>query len=229
MVALIGALTLWLKEDLLRRLLLILVAFSAGALFAGSFHHLLPEALEKLSKETTFLLFTFGFVLFFTLEKFIHWHHCHQEKCIAHPFTYLILLGDGLHNFIDGMIIAASFLIDWHLGIVTSLIILLHEIPQELGDFGVLVYGGLGKKKALIFNFLSQLTCILGALMSYLAHSITNLSFLLLPIAAGGFLYISASDLIPEIKKEESPKKSIMYFITFLLGMLLIYLLGFLE
>lgn len=227
LVALIGAFSLIMSNTMLKRILSILVAFAAGALLSGAFFHLLAESLEAMVSTTAFIYLMIGFIAFFLIEKFLHWHHCHDRKCKIHPFTYLILFGDGVHNFIDGLVIAASFLVNIPFGIVTSLLIIGHEIPQELGDFGVLVYGGLAKTKALFYNFIAQLTCVLGGLIGFFISSSYGFSFLL-PFAAGGFIYISASDLIPELHKEISLKKSMFHFVFFLIGISFMFLIKFL-
>lgn len=155
LIAFVGSLTLFLNEKLLNKILLILVAFAAGSLMGGAFLHLLPESLEKTGGSfAVFLYLLLGFILFFVLEQFISWHYHPCEKCHRpKPFSYLVLIGDGVHNFIDGLIIAASFSVSIHAGIITVLVVALHEIPQEIGDFGVLVYGGFKKMKALVLNF----------------------------------------------------------------------------
>ena len=222
--ALIGALTLAVNQHKLAKLLLHLVALSAGALMGGAFLHLLPDAIQTLPADTVFSLVLIAFVSFFLIEKVFHWRHCHQGHCETHSFGFMNLVGDALHNFIDGLIIAATFMTSTHLGIVTTLAVALHEIPQEIGDFGVLLYSGYSRKKALISNLLVSLTSVIGGILGYyLSTSIYHLSSYLLPIAAGGFIYISASDLMPEIRKETNLKKSISSFITFILGILLIY------
>ena len=138
------------------------------------------------------------------MEKFLHWHHCHKRECKIHPVSCLILLGDGIHNFVDGLIIAAGFLISPEFGVITSLLIFLHEIPQELGDFAVLVYYGMERKKALLLNFLSQLTCVLGGIAGFMLGGFPEFGEYAVPFAAGGFIYIAASDLIPELHREPS-------------------------
>lgn len=225
LVGLIGAVTLWLKEKSLNRILIILVAFSAGALMGGGFFHMLAESLEMMEPVTAFSYFMIGFVVFFLIERFLHWHHCHERKeCKVHPFSQLILIGDGIHNFIDGLVIAASFMVNPAFGALTTLMIILHEIPQELGDFGVLVYGGYGRTKALVYNFMVQLTCIAGGIMGFfLLYTPESIGFVL-PFAAGGFIYIAASDLIPELHKEENLSKSMLSFTFFVIGIL--FLLG---
>ena len=164
-----------------------------------------------------YILFA-GFILFFVIERFLHWHHCHKEQCDVHAVSYLILFGDAIHNFIDGLIIAAAFLVNISLGIITTLVVVSHELPQELGDFGVLVYGGFERKKALLYNFIAQLTSILGGITGFFLIGSTGAAVYLLPFAAGGFIYIAASDLIPELHKQESMKKAVGAFAFFLLG-----------
>lgn len=220
LVGLVGVITFWCKERTLQRILFILVAFSAGTLLGGAFLHIAAEAIEMMEANMVFLLIITGFSAFFLLERFVYWHHCHEDKCDVHPFTYLILIGDGIHNFIDGFIIAASFLINPALGAVTTLIIISHEVPQELGDFGVLVYGGMKKKKALGYNFISQLTAVVGGVVGFILSSSLDITPLVLPFAAGGFIYIAASDLIPELHKEIDRKKSILSFAFFVIGIL---------
>ena len=228
LISLIGILFLLVNEKTLNNILFILIGFATGGLLGGAFFHLLPEALEKSSNPTlTFLYVILGFIIFFILERYIHWRHCHKEgKCDVHVVSYLSLMGDGIHNLIDGMIIATSFQVNISFGLITTLAIILHEIPQEIGDFGVLVYGGLSKLKALFYNFLSALTAIIGVFIGYfLTTSIENFSSVLLPIAAGGFIYIAASDLVPELHKEPNLKKSTLAIITFIFGIILMYAL----
>lgn len=231
-IAFIGVFTLFLKEKLLDRILLILVAFSAGALIGGAFLHLIPEAIEKVGLEENsllkiFLYLIFGFCIFFILEQFIKWHHHHATQ---HPeiasFSYLILISDAVHNFIDGLIIAASFVVAFPIGVATALAVALHEIPQEIGDYGVLVYGGFKRIKALFLNFLSAISVIFGGIVGFLlSEKIGQSIVFLLPFAAGNFIYIAASDLIPEIKQKECFSKSITYFLVFLLGIVLMLLI----
>ena len=228
LIAFLGILTLYLKEKLLSKILLSLVSLSAGALLGDAFLHLIPEAVETVSSEEVFLYVLIGFILFFFIEKVLHWHHCHKGYCKEHSFAYMILIGDAVHNLIDGLIIAASFLASPIIGFTTTLAIILHEIPQELGDFGVLVHGGFKKSRALFLNFLTALTALLGGIIGYFISSESVIGFFL-PFAAGGFIYIAASDLIPELKKEVDFKKYILHFIIFLAGILAMYGLVFLE
>lgn len=221
LISLVGILTLALKDNLSHKILFCLIGFSAGALLGGAFLHILPECLENDKSSAVFSYLILGIIIFLFMERYLHWRHCHQEggACKAHAFTYLNLVGDGFHNFIDGMVIAASFIVSLKLGLVTTLAIILHEIPQELGDFAVLVYGGFTKKKALLFNFASALMAIIGALAGYFITDLSkSFSNFILPFTAGGFIYIAASDLIPELHKENELKRSTAAFFAFLLG-----------
>lgn len=218
-ISLIGILTLAIKDKILQKALFCLIGFSAGALISSAFLHIMPEALEKLKAETAFCYLISGIVVFFLLERYFYWRHCHEGVCDVHAFTYLNLIGDSFHNFIDGMFIAVSFIVSVKLGIVTTLAIIFHEIPQELGDFGILVYGGFSKKKALLCNFLTALIAMAGALAGYfLSDSLKGFSDFVLPFTAGGFIYIATSDLIPEIHKENNSIRSILGFASFLFG-----------
>lgn len=229
-IAFIGALTLFFKKELIDKVLLVLVSFASGSLIGGAFLHLIPESIKKLEENnllTIFLFVILGFVIFFVLEQFISWHHCHKTEHIA-PFSYLILISDAVHNFIDGLIIAGSFIVSPFLGITTTLAVALHEIPQEVGDFGILIYGGFKRKKALFLNFISAITVVLGGMVGFiLSLQISEYIVYLLPFAAGGFVYIASADLIPEIKQKYERKKSLIHFLAFLLGLSLMLLLKF--
>jgi zinc and cadmium transporter len=228
--ALVGVFSLAAKKESLQKVLLFLVGLSAGTLMGGAFLHLLPEALEEMEIKEIFGILLLAFAIFFCVEKILHWRHCHKEECEVHSFGPINLIGDSVHNFIDGLIIAATFLVDIRLGITTALAIALHEIPQEIGDFGVLLYAGYQKGKALLFNFLVSLTVVLGGIAGFfLSSHIDNMTAYLLPFAAGGFLYISVSDLIPEIRKEADLKKSLLSFVFFLIGILIMYLATLIE
>jgi len=221
LISLIGIFTLALQEKLLQKILFCLIGFSAGALIGGAFLHLLPEALERARGILTFYYLILGIVLFFLMERYFYWRHCHEEVCNVHAFTYLNLFGDGLHNFIDGMVIAGSFVVSFKLGIVTTVAIILHEIPQELGDFGVLIYGGFSKEKALAYNFISALAAMIGAIFGYfILDFVHGFSAFILPFTAGGFIYIATSDLIPQIHKETNLRRSTAALIAFLLGII---------
>jgi len=220
-----AVLFLLLKKEVLERILMFLVSLSAGALMGGAFLHLLPEAADKLESELLFGIFLASFVFFFLLEKTIHWRHCHKADCKIHSFGYINLAGDSVHNFIDGLVIASTFMVNPALGISTTLAVAIHEIPQEIGDFGVLVYSGFKKKAALLINYVVALTVVVGGIAGYFFFSYLQSALpYLLPFAAGGFVYIAASDLMPEIRKEADFKKSIISFLVFIAGILLMYL-----
>jgi zinc and cadmium transporter len=221
LISLIGIFTLAIKDELLHKILFSLVGFSAGALIGSAFLHILPEVLEKTQSMPVFYYLILGLVSFFLMERYFYWRHCHVEDCNIHPFTYLNLFGEALHNFIDGVAIAASFIISIRLGCITTLAIIIHEIPKELGNFGMLVYGGFTKQRALFYNFISALMAILGAVIGYfIADFVHGFSNFILPLTAGGFIYIAASDLIPEIHKEKDLRRSNWAFVAFLLGII---------
>ncbi|MDA2936614.1 ZIP family metal transporter, partial [Patescibacteria group bacterium AH-259-L05] len=208
------------------------VAFSAGALIGSAFLHLIPEAIEMVGSQqvlTIFLYVIIGFCTFFILENFISFHHHivtgHEKR---DPFSYLVLISDAVHNFLDGLIIAASFIAAIPIGIVTAVAVGLHEIPQEIGDFGILVYGGFKKTRALVLNFISASTVIVGGIVGFfLIGKVEQLIIFLLPFAAGNFIYIASSDLVPEIKHRVNIGASIIHFFIFLLGIVLMALLRF--
>jgi len=228
LISFIGILFVGFKEAVVERILMALVGFASGSLIGGAFFHLLPEASVEIG-EIVWQLVVVGIVFFFIMEKFLYWRHCHDGKCPTHMYVYLNLIGDGIHNFIDGTVIAASFLISYHLGFATTLAVIFHEIPQELGDFGVLVYGGFARMKALAYNFVSALTAVAGALITYyLASYVQNLTPLLVPFAAGGFIYIAATDLMPELHKRTQAKESFVQLLFILTGIGLMAALKFL-
>jgi len=218
-----GILTLFLKEKL-DKILLSLVSFSAGALLGAAFFDLIPEAIKIAGEQNILnvsIFLVLGFCTFFVLEQFIGWHHHHS---LEHPeiksFSYLILISETIHNFIDGLIIAVSFLISFPIGTATVLAVVFHEIPKEIGDFGVLVYCGFKKTKALLLNFISAIFAIFGGITGFLLSEKIGKGILyLLPFAAGNFIYIASSDLIPEIKEKTGFKESFLHFLVFLLGL----------
>jgi zinc and cadmium transporter len=216
------------EKRFLDKILIFLVSLSAGSLMGGAFLHLLPEAGEMLSANALYGTFLISFVIFFLIEKIFHWRHCHESDCSVHTFGYMNLFGDSVHNFIDGLVIASTFIVDFKLGVATTLAVAIHEIPQEIGDYGVLIYAGFKNKTALILNYLVALAVVFGGIVGYFFFSrIEGVLPYLLPIAAGGFVYIAASDLMPEIRKEVNIKKSVTAFAIFVLGILLIYLVKF--
>lgn len=227
-ISLIGVFTFGIKAKTFDKILVLLVGFAAGGLLGGALLHLLPEALKQGGGELVFFYTLVGFTIFFLMERYFYWRHCHDGVCDVHTFTYLNLIGDGVHNFTDGLVIAASFMTDIKLGIVTTLAVIFHEVPQEIGDFGILVYGGFNRNKALLFNFICALSAVLGAVLGYvLSGIIENISIFLLPFTAGGFIYIAASDLIPELHKQKDARRANMAFVAFLLGLLFMILAKF--
>lgn len=225
-IALVGAVTLVLKQQTLEKIILPLVAFAAGSLIGGAFLHMIPAGISSYGNTTSFYLWILlGFTIFFCLEQFLHWHHCqHQTTDQKRPLTYLILIGDGLHNYIGGLAVAGTFLIDIRLGIMAWLAAAAHEIPQELGDFAVLIHGGWEKRRALLFNVLSALTFLLGGITAYAASFHLDVAFLL-PFAAGNFLYIGASDLVPEVNKQKNTSVALLHFLAFSMGIGLMWLI----
>lgn len=218
-LSLVGAVTFILKKDFVDRILILLVGFSAGALIGGAFINILPETIKEFPSPYISFYTLIGFVCFFMLERYLHWRHCHDDACAVHAFTYLNLVGDGLHNFLDGLVIAVAFLTGTSLGIITTLAIVCHEIPHELGNFGVLVYGGFSKRRALTMNFIFSLTAVLGGLIGYfMGQFIQDLPLFLLPFTAGGFIYVAASDLIPELHNQPDIRRANWSFLTFMLG-----------
>ncbi|MFA7685287.1 MAG: ZIP family metal transporter [Candidatus Gracilibacteria bacterium] len=234
LISLVGIITLSVKIERLRKILIYLISFSAGALIGDALIHLIPEAVEESEGfPITISLYTIsGIIISFIIEKFIHWRHCHMPitKEHKHPFAWMNLFGDSIHNFIDGMIIGAAYLVSIPVGIATTTAVILHEIPQEIGDFGVLVHGGFSVKKAVFLNFATALTAVLGTVVVLIfgAHS-TNLSSFLIPFAAGNFIYIASTDLIPELHKETAISKSIGQLVWFVLGIGIMFLLLQLE
>jgi zinc and cadmium transporter len=225
LISFVGVVCLALKENILNKILLILIGLSAGALMGGAFLHLLPEAVEKSTGLDVYLFVLIGFILFFLIEKVLHWRHCHKGECDVHTFQYMNLVGDSIHNFIDGMIMAASFVVSVPLGITTTIAISTHEIPQEIGDFGVLLYGGFSKRRAITLNFVVALTAVLGGIVGYfVSNLIENIVLFILPFAAGGFIYIAATDLVPEIRKELDMRKYMATLLVFICGILIMWI-----
>ena len=232
LVSFVGALTLALQKSKVHSMLLFLVSLAAGALLGDAFLHLLPEAAKKNGFGLSIgLVVLSGVVVFFVLEKIIHWHRCHHEhECVnceeqkkkkqeIKSIAIMNLVGDGAHNLMDGILIAGSYFVSIPIGIATTVAVILHEVPQEIADFGVLLYGGFSIKKALLFNFLSAALAILGALIGLLAVSVIDgLMVWILPFTAGGFIYIAGADLLPELHKECRTKDSILHLFALMLG-----------
>ncbi|MBI5414707.1 ZIP family metal transporter [Candidatus Peregrinibacteria bacterium] len=233
LVSFSGALALLFQHKKIEKILLHLVAFSAGTMMAGALFHLLPEALAAypLKNVLPFGFLIIGFSVFFILERFIFWHHCHRNgDCEVHPVGYMSLIGDAIHNFLDGVVLIPAFFIDTHVGIATTIAIIAHEIPQEIGDFGVLLHAGMEPAKALFLNFLSAVFAILGVFFGWgIQGKMETMTPFLLAFTAGGFLYISASDLVPELHKEKNLLKATFSFLMFAVGILLMMWLKLVE
>lgn len=213
-----------------------LVSFAVGALLGDAFIHLIPESFETISsKPTVSLLFIAGILLFFALEKILRWRHCHEVDYKQHDKDHhvvtLNLVGDTVHNLIDGMIIGASFFVSTPVGITTTLAVILHEIPQEMGHFGIFIHHGLSATKALTYNLISALASIIGVLITYfLGNYLGQAHLFLLPITAGGFIYLAASDLIPELHRHQTEvKTSLIQLLAICFGVGLMTILLFLE
>lgn len=222
-IALVGSVTLLLRRSALQRIVLPLVAFSAGSLLGGAFFHMIPAAVAgggSLIAVSSWVML--GYTSFFALEQFLHWHHCRNGSAACKkPLTYLVLIGDGLHNFIGGLAVAGAFLVDIRVGIAAWAAAAAHEVPQELGDFGVLVHGGLSRGRALALNALSGSMFLLGGLVAYVASRHVDVAFLL-PFAAGNFIYIGSSDLVPEVNRQASALRNVVHFAAFIAGLLLL-------
>ena len=218
LISLVGIIISYKK---IKKFLHYFISFAAGVLIAVSFFDLIPEAMHKLEDagiehSELFLFIVVGIVLFFLIERMIHWHHCDKECCDAKPAGLLILTGDFVHNFLDGILIAGAFMLDFGTGVVTAITVAIHEIPQEFGDFAVLVHSGFTKKKALLLNFLSALSAVFGGILGYfLFDRLSGFIPFVVLITAGGFLYIALSDIVPAMHKHCKEKK-VMLFETFI-------------
>jgi len=225
-VSLVGIVTIAAKMKSLEKILLLLVSFSAGALLGDAFFHLLPEASAGGFTTAVAMAVLAGIIASFAVEKLVFWRHCHVPTSDAHPhpFAYMNLFGDAVHNFIDGLVIGAAYMASVPVGIATTLAIVLHEIPQEMGDFAVLVHGGFHVRKALTMNFLTALTAVAGTVAALLAGAtFAGATVFLVPFAAGGFIYIASSDLIPELHKHTGSKKALGQLLFILLGLAVMY------
>lgn len=231
-LSLVSVVILALKESTLRKYIFLLVSLAVGALLGDAFLHLLPEALEVFESPTIVGLATIGGVLiFFIIEKILHWHH-HEFDSHNHvaPLGKLILISDGFHNFIDGIIIGTSYMVSIELGIATTIAVILHELPQEIGDFGVLIHAGYSTKRALLLNFLSAVTAFLGLGLAFILGGISEtFNAWLLPIAAGGFIYIAIADLMPELQKTKGVWYALLQASIVIVGVLLMAGLLLLE
>lgn len=229
-----GIFTLSLNEERLHSILFFLLAFSAGSIFGAAVFDLLPEAVELVDEHVVYLYIAFGYLAFYFLERFIYWYHGHGhhedmefEAEETRGFAYLNLLGDGVHNFIDGMVIAASYTVSFQVGLVATIAVIFHELPQEMGDYGILIYAGFDRVRALTLNFMVALSVVGGGVFAtFFLETVETLSGVLIAFSAGAFLYLAASELVPELQHERDFRRSLIQFFVFILGMALIYSLG---
>lgn len=241
LASLAGIAAFALNQKTLKQGLFILIGLAAGTLIGDAVIHLMPEAMEEIGDERVFgLAVVSGLILFFVLEKYLRWHHAHHaseeehedEEAAHHPrhLAPMVLFADGLHNFVDGAVIAASFLISPVVGVATTIAVFLHEIPQEVADYALLVHSGLSRMKALFFNFVSALTAFAGAGLVLITHTtFESFESLIAAFTAGAFIYIAATDLVPELQKTKDPKRSALELTAFIAGIGLMLLLTFLE
>lgn len=227
LVSLVGIITFRISEYKLRQAMFALVSLAVGAFLGDSFFHIIPESFEtSCSMGNTSIYILLGIFIFFILEKIIHWHHRHNEEQLK-PVGYMNLIADGVHNLVDGILIGTAYLVDLHIGIATAIAVILHEIPQEIGDFVVLIHSGFSRTKALIFNFLSSILAILGTLLAlFVGSGIESLKDVMLPITAGGFIYIAMSDLVPELHKDSNLTAAIVQIVGIALGIAFMLMLA---
>lgn len=224
-LSLFGGILLLLKEKWTIKVSSYFVNFAIGALLGVSFLDLLPEAFSKGATQTISIFIIAGMILFYLLEKSLIWHHHHRHygEKEFHSFNYLVVLGDGIHNFFDGVAVATAFLVAFPLGIITSLAVFFHEVPQEIGNFSILLYGGWRRKKVLLYNVVVSLTAFIGAFVAYFAFSmIEKASSYVLAFVAGTFIYIASADLLPETKRELKLKKSLLQIAFLIFGVVVI-------
>ncbi len=236
LIPVLGIFFLCIREELVRRCLLFFVSFSTGALLGDVFIHMIPEMRTDPAFDHDMYVILLGIVASFAIEKVIHWRHCHilpdgpHDHSHVHPMGPLNLIGDTIHNFIDGLIIAASYVVSIPVGISTTLAVVLHEIPHEVGNFAVLVHSGYSRRKAIRFTILAQTSAIFGVVLFLVASGMfTELAKYMLPLAAGNFVYIAGSDLIPELHKETGLRHVFLQLFAMTLGILVMFSITFLE
>jgi zinc and cadmium transporter len=221
LVSLIGAVGMVVKRDFLARALFVVVAFAAGALLGDAFFHLVPEIAESKTgfDRLASVSLLAGVLVLFTLEKVLHWHHAHFPRPeVMHPVAVTNLVGDGLHNFVDGAIVAGSFAASPEIGVATAIAVGLHEVPQEVGDFGILLHAGLTPRRALTLNFASAALALLGAVAVLLFVSVEAIERVLVPFSAGAFVYIASTDLLPDMHKEPETGRSLIQLVALVAG-----------
>lgn len=218
-----------LSEKFQKQLIYLLISYATGTLLTAALFGLIPEAIESVDHESPVIMMVVlgGILFFFFLEKIVIWRNCSNEDCEVHSAAGpIVLFGDAFHNFTDGIVIAASFLTNFSIGIGVSLAIIAHEIPQETGDFGILLHGGYSKKKAFIYNTLSSIITIPSAIISYYILDVfTIIVPFALAISAASFLYIALSDLTPELHQKFKLKHTITQLILILTGIISMYLI----
>jgi len=234
LISLLGVLIIFKKEKK-QNFLKALISVAAGALLTVAFLDLLPEAIEDggYDAHTIFWTVLISILFFFLLERVFHWHHCrceeHGKPCTDNKKNLAVinLAGDAIHNFVDGALIASAFMIDFHAGLIVTLAVVLHEIPQEISDFGVLLYAGFSKGKAILYNLGVAVIAIIGALLFYnFGKDYGHLIPLMAAFAAGNFIYLATADLIPELHHEENPKRILSHSLWLLFGVIIMYYLG---
>ena len=233
LISLVGVFTLMVGVQRLDRVIPLLISLAVGGLFGDALVHLLPEAFEDTNgAPLTSFYVILGILIFFVMERFLHWHHEHHARTVnpVHPVAYINLASDGAHNFLDGLIIGASYLVSVPIGVATTVAVALHEIPQEQGDFGILVHAGFSPRRALLMNFLLGVLSVVGVVISLLlGPNVGAYTTFMLPLTAGGFIYIAGSDLIPELHMERGLPGSAAQFGMVVVGVGLMYLLLLLE
>ena len=227
LVSLLGLLFIKIRKSKLKRELMTLVGIATGALLGDAFLHLIPESTAIIDSEKAGLMIILGILIFFSLEKILKWRHCHNVDCIEiNQLPWISIIADSVHNLIDGLIIGSSFMISIPIGISTSLAVLMHEIPQEIGDFAVLIHGGFSIKKATLLNLASAFLSVFGVLIIWMVKDIVKIQGELMAITAGGFIYLAASDLIPELHRHENKiKQSLWQLVSVLSGLGIMYFL----
>ncbi len=232
LLSLIGISLLALSHRTFHRLVFFLVALAVGALFGDSFLHLIPDSFQDPSRSTvSSFCVLLGILLFFGLENFLQWRHQHSDEDHAiEPYGYLNILADVAHNLIDGLLIGASYLVGTKMGLATTLAVVLHEIPHEFSNFGILVRSGFSRWRALFLNFLTALAALLGGLLAWwVGERSGNFIQILIPLTAGGFIYIAGSDLVPQLHKDVRSLKALSQLLAILAGVGLMYLVKVLE